>query len=45
MILTKIYCIAVPGEPYPIENDLPPSPVPAPSVTSISGMVGFYTSY
>ncbi|KAM7476010.1 hypothetical protein LguiB_023253 [Lonicera macranthoides] len=27
---------SVPGEPYPIENDLPPSPVPAPSVTSIS---------
>lgn len=29
----------VPGEPYPLETDIPPSPVPAPSVSDFSGMV------
>ncbi|KAF8027603.1 hypothetical protein BT93_E0496 [Corymbia citriodora subsp. variegata] len=28
---------SVPGEPYPVENDVTPAPAPAPSVESVSG--------
>ncbi|MBA0824689.1 hypothetical protein Goarm_021339 [Gossypium armourianum] len=32
---------SVPGEPYHVENEIPPAPVPAPSADTISGMYVF----
>lgn len=34
----NLFCFVVPGEPYPVENDSPPAPVPAPSGDNFEGM-------
>jgi len=40
LLLTSLFdsMPAVPGEPYPLEDDVTPAPAPAPSVESISGV-------
>lgn len=37
LLILFIYFIAVPGEPYPLENAAPPAPVPTPSSSNFSG--------
>lgn len=33
----KLFSFVVPGEPYPVENDNPPAPVPAPAADNFEG--------